>query len=56
MDRNVRMIADQRTELSEITAKDKVFTQAELTASVDVALLKASATGQLSLEDYNEVN
>ena len=48
---------EQKTELSEDTANDKVFTQAELTAGVNLlSIVKASATGQLSLDDYNEVN
>ena len=48
---------EQKTELSEDTTNDKVFTQAELTAGVSlVSSIKASASGQLSLDDHIEVN
>ena len=37
---NIRIIVEQKTELYDDMAKDKVLTEAELTASVDVVLLK----------------
>ena len=33
---------------------DKVLTEAELRAAVDLLLVSASATGSLSLDDYNK--
>ena len=41
---------------SDLRDNDKVLTEAELRAAVDLLLVSASATGSLSLDDYNEVN
>ena len=50
-------LVEQRIELHEDKAKDKVLTEAELTAGINLAsFIKASVTGKLSLNDYNQVN
>ena len=41
---------------SDLRDNDKVLTEAELRAAVDLLLVSASATGSLSLDDYNKVN
>ena len=41
---------------SDFRDNDKVLTEAELRAAVDLLLVSASATGSLSLDDYNKVN
>ena len=45
---------EQKTVLSDNKDNDKVLTKAELRVGVDFLILSASATGSLSLDDYNE--
>ena len=45
---------EQKTVISDLRDNDKVLTEAELRAAVDLLLVSASATGSLSLDDYNQ--
>ena len=48
------LLLEQKTVLSDNKDNDKVLTKAELRVGVDFLILSASATGSLSLDDYNE--
>ena len=49
-------LIEQKTVSSDDKINDQILTEAQLTAGVGALILKASVTGTLSLDDYNEVN
>ena len=48
------LFLEQKIVISDSADNDKVLTKAELTVAVDLLILAASATGSLSLDDYNK--
>ena len=45
---------EQKTAITDLRDNDKVLTEAELRAAVDLLFASASATGTLTLDDYNQ--